>query len=207
MKLSIFLLSSIFTFGKGREWSNYSFSFSLCYPVIFPKVKGIWEFLSRKKIRKVKENEKVCAQDEGKTPKFQSSLILLHLVWESCTNKKRMKDRRIKAQFCLSEYFQYVFDEKPPVFRDGSLKGKGNRSSCHLLGRYSPISLRIFKTLGQASVWGNPTATMYKVVKNIILRNFWELKKYKLFFTAVVEEKFANRLLGVTPLHRAEEKC
>lgn len=138
------------------------------------------------KKKEVKENEKVCAQDEGKTPKFQSSLILLHLVWESCTNKKRMKGRRIKAQLCLSEYFQYVLNEKPPVFHDGSLKGEGNRSSCHLLGMYSLISLRAFKTLGQACVWGNPTATMYKDVKNIILRNeraqetqinFWQLQQ------------------------------
>lgn len=180
MKLSIFLLSSIFTFGKGREWLNYSFSFFLFLVVLphdFSKGERDLRISQSAKEKEVKENEKVCAQDEGKNPKFQSSLILLHLVWESCTNKKRMKGRRIKAQLCLSEYFQYVLDEKPPVFHDGSLKGEGNRSSCHLLGMYSPISLRVFKTLGQASVWGNPTATTYKVVKNIILGNVEELKK------------------------------
>lgn len=117
-----------------------------------------------------------------KAPKFQSSVILLHLVWESCTNKKRMKGRRIKAQLCLSEYFQYVLNEKPSVFHDGSLKGEGNRSSCYLLGMYSPVSLRVFETLGQACVWGNPTATIYKVVKIIILRKVGEVKEYKLIF-------------------------
>lgn len=155
MKLSIFLLSNIFTFGKERGWLNYSFSFFLFLVVLphdFSKGERDLRISQSAKNKELKENEKVCAQDEGKTPKFQSSLILLHLVWESCTNKKRMKGRRIKAQLCLSEYFQYVLDEKPPVFHEGSLKGEGNRSSCHLVGMNSPISLRVFKTLGQACV-------------------------------------------------------
>lgn len=40
------------------------------------------------KQKEVKENEKVCVQAEGKPSKFQSSLILLHLVWESCIKWK-----------------------------------------------------------------------------------------------------------------------
>lgn len=184
------------------------FLFLVVLPRDFSKGERDLRISQSEKNKKVKENEKVCAQDEGKTPKFQSSLILLHFVWESCTNKKRMKERRIKAQLCLSEYFQYVLNEKPPVFHDGSLKGEGNRSSCHLLGMYSPISLRVFKTLGPACVWGNPTATMYKVVKNIILRSPWELKKYKLIFDSCSRREICKLLVRgcsfATPQGRGE---
>lgn len=79
MKLSLFLLSNIFTFGKGTEWLNNSFfpfSFSLsCYPVPFPKVKKDLRNSQLAKKKEVTENEKVCVQAEGKPPKFQSSLI------------------------------------------------------------------------------------------------------------------------------------
>lgn len=102
MKLSLFLLSNLFTFGKGTEWLNYSFCLfpfpcraALC---LFPKVKRDLRSSQPAKKKQGKENEKVCVQVEGKPPKFQSSLILLHLVWESCTSKKGRKRRRIKAQ-------------------------------------------------------------------------------------------------------------
>lgn len=210
MKLSIFLLSSIFTFGKGREWLNYSFSFFLFLVVLphdFSKGERDLRISPSAKKKEVKENEKVCAQDEGKTPKFQSSLILLHLVWESCTNKKRMKGRGIKAQLCLSEYFQNVLNEKPPVFHAGSPKGEGNGSSCHLLGIHSPVSLRAFETLGQA--WCEVIQQQQCI--RLLKTSFWgtheSSRNTNEFLTTAAEEKFANSLLGVTPLphHRAEE--
>lgn len=100
-------------------------SFSLlCYPVHLPKVKRNLRSSQLTKMKEVKECEKGCVQAEGKPPKFQSSLIMLHLVWESCTSKERMNGRRIKAQIWLFQDSWCALDEKPPVFREDFLEGE-----------------------------------------------------------------------------------
>lgn len=100
-------------------------SFSLlCYPVHLPKVKRNLRSSQLTKMKEVKECEKGCVQAEGKPPKFQSSLIMLHLVWESCTSKERMNGRRIKAQIWLFQDSWCALDEEPPVFHEDFLEGE-----------------------------------------------------------------------------------
>lgn len=110
---------------------------------------------------------------------------------------------------CASLSISNMFSMKNLLFSMlAPWREKGSRSSCHLLGIHSPISLKAFETPGQACVWGNPTATMYKVVKNIILRNPWELKKYKLIFDSHSRREICKLLVKsysfATPKGRGE---